>query len=186
MSEKTSLIPLERIERSIFLIRGQKVMLDADLAELYGVTTKRLNEQVKRNRGRFPPDFMVQLTAKEKTKVVANCDHLSKLKFSPVLPNAFTEHGAIMVASVLNTPRAIQTSVLVVRAFVRLRAMLTTHKELAHKLSELERKLVNHDEAIQSLMNAIRQLMTPPEPKRRPIGFRVDETEDKKKFSDEG
>ncbi len=155
-------------------------MLDADLAELYGVTTKRLNEQVKRNRGRFPADFMVQLTAKEKTKVVANCDHLSKLKFSPVLPNAFTEHGAIMVASVLNTPRAIQTSVLVVRAFVRLRAMLTTHKELAHKLSELERKLVNHDEAIQSLMNAIRQLMTPPEPKRRPIGFSVEETEDKK------
>jgi len=91
-----------------------------------------------------------------------------------------------MVASVLNTPRAIQTSVLVVRVFVRLRAMLTTHKELAHKLSELERKLVNHDEAIQSLMNAIRQLMTSPEPKRRPIGFRVDETEDKKKFSDEG
>lgn len=181
MSEKTSLIPVKRIERSIFLIRGQKVMLDADLADLYGVTTKRLNEQVKRNRGRFPADFMFQLTAKEKTEVVANCDHLSKLKFSPVLPNAFTEHGAIMVASVQNTPRAIRTSVLVVRAFVRLRAMLTTHKELAHKLSELERKLVNHDEAIQSLMNAIRQLMTPPEPKRRPIGFRVDETEDKKK-----
>jgi hypothetical protein len=118
MSEKTSLIPVERIERSIFLIRGQRVMLDADLAELYDVTTKRLNEQVKRNRGRFPADFMFQLTAKEKTEVVANCDHLSKLKFSPVLPNAFTEHGAIMVASVLNTPRAIQTSVLVVRAFV--------------------------------------------------------------------
>jgi hypothetical protein len=180
MSEKTSLIPVERIERSIFLIRGQRVMLDADLAELYDVTTKRLNEQVKRNRGRFPADFMFQLTAKEKTEVVANCDHLSKLKFSPVLPNAFTEHGAIMVASVLNTPRAIQTSVLVVRAFVRLRAMLTTHKELAHKLSELERKLVKHDEAIQSLMNAIRQLMKPPEPKRRPIGFRIEETEDKK------
>jgi hypothetical protein len=118
MSEKTSLIPVERIERSIFLIRGQKVMLDADLAELYGVTTKRLNEQVKRNRGRFPADFMFQFAAKEKIEVVANCDHLSKLKFSPVLPNAFTEHGAIMVASVLNTPRAIQTSVLVVRAFV--------------------------------------------------------------------
>jgi hypothetical protein len=96
------LIPLEVIERSILLIRGQRVMLDADLAGLYGVSTKRLNEQVRRNRDRFPGDFMFQLTANEKAEVVANCDHLSKLRFSPVLPNAFTEHGAIMAASVLN------------------------------------------------------------------------------------
>jgi hypothetical protein len=139
-------------------------MLDADLAGLYGTTTKRLNEQVKRNRGRFPEDFMFQLTKKEKAEVVAICDHLAKLKFSPVLPNAFTEHGAIMVASVLNTKRAIQVSVFVVRAFVKLREMLSTHKELAHKLAMLERKLQNHDESIRSLVVAIRQLMVPPEP----------------------
>jgi hypothetical protein len=95
------LIPLEVIERSILLIRGQRVMLDADLAGLYGVSTKRLNEQVRRNRDRFPGDFMFQLTANEKAEVVANCDHLAKLRFSPVLPNAFTEHGAIMAANFL-------------------------------------------------------------------------------------
>jgi phage regulator Rha-like protein len=176
-----TLIPVGRIEERILLIRGQRVMLDADLAELYGVNTKRLNEQVKRNRARFPEDFMFQLTTGEKTEVVANCDHLKRLRFSPVLPNAFTEHGAIMVASVLNTQRAIQVSVFVVRAFVKLREMLATHKELAQKLADLERKLENHDGAIRSLMVAIRQLMQPPEPKkRRPIGFRPGEPENTK------
>ena len=102
-------IPVEMIERKILLIRGEKVMLDADLAALYGVTTKRLNEQVKRNRERFPNDFMFQLTEEEKAEVVANCDHLKRLKFSPTLPYAFTEHGAIMLASVLNSPLAVQT-----------------------------------------------------------------------------
>jgi hypothetical protein len=153
-----ALIPVEVIEQRILLIRGQRVMLDADLAGLYGTTTKRLNEQVKRNRGRFPEDFMFQLTKKEKAEVVAICDHLAKLKFLPVLPNAFTEHGAIMVASVLNTKRAIQVSVFVVRAFVKLREMLSTHKELAHKLAVLERKLQNHDESIRSLVAAIREV----------------------------
>jgi hypothetical protein len=172
-----ALIPVEVIEQRILLIRGQRVMLDADLAGLYGTTTRRLNEQVKRNRGRFPEDFMFQLTKKEKAEVVAICDHLTKLKFSPVLPNAFTEHGAIMVASVLNTNRAIQVSVFVVRAFVKLREMLATHKELAHKLAELERKLQNHDESIRSLVVAIRQLMRPsePEPPKKRIGFLVEE-----------
>ncbi len=152
-------------------------MLDADLAGLYGTTTKRLNEQVKRNHRRFPEDFMFQLSKKEKAEVVAICDHLAKLKFSPVLPNAFTEHGAIMVASVLNTKRAIQVSVFVVRAFVKLREMLATHKELAHKLAELERKLQNHDQSIQSLVVAIRQLMARPEPEppKKRIGFLVEE-----------
>jgi hypothetical protein len=103
MIRQKAIIPLGQIEQRILLIRGQRVMLDADLAKLYGVSTKRLNEQVRRNRGRFPEDFMFQLTTIEKAEVVANCDHLAKLKFSPVLPNAFTEHGAIMVASVLNT-----------------------------------------------------------------------------------
>jgi hypothetical protein len=172
-----ALIPVEVIEQRILLIRGQRVMLDADLAGLYGTTTKRLNEQVKRNRGRFPEDFMFQLTTKEKAEVVANCDHLAKLKFSPVLPNAFTEHGAIMAASVLNTEKAIQISVYVVRAFVKLREMLSTHKELAHKLAALERKLQNHDESIRSLVVAIRQLMAPPEPEppKKRIGFLVEE-----------
>jgi hypothetical protein len=147
-------------------------MLDADLAELYGVTTKRLNEQVKRNLERFPADFMFQLTATEKAKVVANCDHLARLKFSSVLPTAFTEHGAIMAASVLNSPRAVEVSVFVVRAFVKLRELSVTHKEIGHKLDQLERKVTGHDQAIASLITAIRELMTPPEPKKkRPIGF---------------
>jgi len=172
-----ALIPLEVIEQRILLIRGQRVMLDADLAGLYGTTTKRLNEQVKRNADRFPEDFMFQLTKTEKAEVVAICDHLAKLKFSPVLPNAFTEHGAIMVASVLNTKHAIQVSLFVVRAFVKLREMLSTHKELAHKLAALERKLQNHDESIRSLVTAIRQLMAPPEPEppKKRIGFLVEE-----------
>jgi hypothetical protein len=173
-TDNQALIPAERIEQAILLIRGQKVMLDADLAKLYGVSTKRLNEQVKRNRGRFPADFLIQLTARETAEVVANCDHLKRLKFSPTRPYAFTEHGAIMVASILSTQRAIEVSVYVVRAFVRLRQVLATHKELAHKLAELERKVETHDEAIRSLFEAIRQLMAPPpEPKRGRIGFRT-------------
>ncbi len=172
MAGKQALLPVERIERAILLIRGQKVMLDADLARLYGVTTKRLNEQVKRNRGRFPKDFMFRLTVTEKAEVVANCDHLQRVKFSPALPHAFTEHGAIMLASVLNSRRAIEVSVYVVRAFVRLREILSTHKELAQKLIELEQRIEGHDEHIRSLFEAIRQLMAPTEPARRPIGFR--------------
>ena len=166
---------IERIQQAILLIRGKRVMLDADLAKLYGVSTKRLNEQVKRNRDRFPGDFMFQLTAREKGEVVANCDYLSRLKFSPVLPYAFTEHGAIMLAAVLNTPRAIEVSVFVVRAFVRLREILTTHKALAHKLAELESKIESHDEAIRSLVSAIRQLMAAPEEPPKKIGFHVRE-----------
>lgn len=168
-------IPIEQIQQSILLIRGKKVMLDTDLARLYGVPTKRLNEQVKRNRDRFPQDFMFQLSAEEKTEVVAKCDHLASLKFSPTHPYAFTEHGAIMLAAVLNTPRAIEVSVFVVRAFVRLREILTTHKALAHKLAELESKIETHDEAIRSLVSAIRQLMAPPAAGQKKIGFHIRE-----------
>lgn len=165
-------VPVERITRSILLIRGHKVMLDADLAELYGVTTKRLNEQVKRNLERFPADFMFQLTEAEKAEVVANCDHLARLKFSSVLPTAFTEHGAIMAAAVLNSPRAVEVSVFVVRAFVKLRELSVIHKEIGRKLDQLERKVTGHDQAIASLITAIRELMTPPDPKKkRSIGF---------------
>ena len=171
MAKDRSLILVERIERSILLIRGRKVILDADLAKLYGVATKRLNEQVKRNRDRFPEDFMFQLTAEEKSEVVANCDHLSALKFSPSLPYSFTEHGAIMAASVLNSPRAVEVSVYVVRAFVRLREMLATHRDLARKLAAFERKLASHDRQILSLIEAVRQLMVPPSGKGRRIGF---------------
>ena len=165
----------ELIASRILILRGQRVIIDADLAELYGVATKRLNEQAKRNRGRFPDDFMFQLSKIEKDEVVANCDHLARLKFSRALPFAFTEHGAIQAANVLNSERAIEVGVYVVRAFVRLRELLATHKELAAKLNELERrvehKLDSHDQAIAGLISTLRQLMSPPEPKRRPIGF---------------
>jgi hypothetical protein len=159
---------MERIERAIFLIRGQKVMLDADLAELYGVLTKVLNQAVKRNKERFPVDFMFQLTKEEKDEVVTNCDHLKRLKFSPTLPHAFTEHGAIMLATILNSPIAVQASIQVVRAFVRLRQMLASNADLARKLDTLERK---YDAQFKVVFDAIRQLMTPPEPKRKRIGF---------------
>ena len=174
MANPTSLVLVEKIEPRILLVRGQRVILDADLAALYGVATKRLNEQVKRNRDRFPADFAWSLTRAEKAEVVANCDHLAKLKFSRQLPYAFTEHGALMAASILNTPRAIEVSVYLIRAFVTLRELLSTHKELAAKLAELERKVSSHDGAIQSLLAAIRQLMAPPPtPPRRKIGFHV-------------
>ena len=172
---KGLLIPDERIEKTILLIRGHKVILDADLAQLYGVTTKRLNQQVKRNSNRFPEDFMFRLSQKEKDEVVANCNHLSCLRFSTALPHAFTEHGAIMVASVLNTPRAIESSIFVVRAFVRLRQILATHKELSRKLVDLEQRIESHDEQIQAIFEVIRQLMAPPDKKVKKIGFTVKE-----------
>ncbi len=174
----TAVIPPERVERAILLIRGQKVMLDVDLAALYGVPTKRFNEQVKRNQDRFPDDFRFRLTPEEKAEVVANCDHLRKLKFSATLPYAFTEHGAVMAANVLNSPTAVQASIQVVRAFVRLRQILASHQELARKLEALEKK---YDKRFQAVFDAIRALMTPPEPKRRPIGFVAPDADHEKK-----
>jgi phage regulator Rha-like protein len=144
MTKQGVLITLGRIERSIIFLRGQKVMLDADLAVLYGVTTRRLKEQVRRNPYRFPSDFMFELTEEEKSEVVANCDHLTKLKFSPYLPYAFSEHGAIMLANVLNSPKAVQVSVQIVRTFVRLREILSTHKDLARKLEEMEKNTISN------------------------------------------
>lgn len=172
MAEKKSLVVAENIASRILLIRGQRVMLDADLAELYGVETKRLNEQVRRNIERFPEDFMFRLTAEEKAEVVANCDHLAKLKYSPTLPYAFTEHGALMLGNVLKSERAVEMSLMVVRAFVHMRELLAGNKELAQKLNQLERKVGAHDKAIAEIINAIRQLMAPEEPKKkRTIGF---------------
>lgn len=167
-AKKTSPVAAERIERAILLLRGHKVMIDADLAELYSVTTKRLNQQVRRNIERFPEDFVFELTAREKAEVVANCNHLAKLKFSPVAPLAFTEHGALMAASVLNTARAIEVSVFVVRAFVRLKQALDTHQVLARRLAQLEART---DARFKAVFDALRDLMAPVEPKRRPIGF---------------
>jgi hypothetical protein len=176
MKTKQSLMPLERFVRTILLIRGQRVMLDADLAKLYGVPTKRLNEQVRRNANRFPDDFMFQLTVEEKAEVVANCDHLQSLKFSPSLPLAFTEHGALMLASVLNSPKAVETSIFIVRAFIKIRELLATRKDFAQKLIDLERRISQHDAEIQAIVKALRELMEPPPPKpRRPIGFGVEE-----------
>src|SRR3990167_1101816 len=165
-------LPVQLIATRILLIRNQKVMLDADLAELYSVPTKALNQAVKRNPARFPKDFMFQLTEAEKREVVTNCDHLHKLKFSRTLPFAFTEHGAIQAANVLNSPQAVEMGVYVVRAFIRLRELIASNKELAQRLEELEQrmehKLDSHDQAITGLIKTLRQLMTPPEPKRRP------------------
>jgi len=176
MTEKNAVIQIGKIEQRILLIRGEKVIIDSDLAEFYNVPTKRLNEQVKRNKNRFPKDFMFRLTNEEKSEVVANCDHLAKLKYSKVLPYAFTEHGAIMAASVLNSTRAVEVSVFIVRAFVKIRKVITAHKELAHKIAQLERKLTDHDEKIIALVHAIQQLMKPElPPKKRRIGFRPDE-----------
>lgn len=176
MSSKELLISIERIERLIFLIRRQKVMLDSDLARIYGVTTARLNQQVKRNSDRFPSDFMFQLTQEEFRGLMwQSATSKTGRGGRRKLPYAFTEHGAIMLATVLNSPIAVRASLQVVRAFVQLREMLASNVALAHKLAELERRLEGHDHAIHNLFEAIRQLLAPPQPKRRQIGFQVRE-----------
>jgi hypothetical protein len=169
---QNEIVPIMQIESRILEIRGHKVMIDADLADIYGVPTKALNQAVKRNLERFPRDFMFQLTKSEKEEVVTNCDHLSKLKYSPGLPYVFTEHGTIMAANVLNSPRAVEVSVYVVRAFVRLREMIASNKELAKKLDELEKKYDKHDKQFMVVFDAIRSLMAQPELKKRKIGFK--------------
>lgn len=161
------------IENTIIIIRGEKVILDSDLAGLYGVETRRLNEQVRRNRRRFPQDFMFQLTQSERDDLKS---HFATSRQGwggrRKLPFAFTEHGAIMAASVLNTERAVEMSIFVVRAFVRLRSFLSAHKELAARVTELERRLTTHDEHILAIIDAIRRLMTEPETtKKKKIGF---------------
>jgi hypothetical protein len=168
-------IPVERIERAILLVRGQKVLLDRDLAELYGVATKVLNQAVRRNRKRFPEDFMFQLSKEELENwrsQFGTSNSAAKMGLRR-RPYAFTEHGVAMLSSVLNSDRAIEVNIAIVRAFVRLRELLATHKELARKLADLERKLGEHDQKFQVVFEAIRQLMAPPPPaeKRRQIGF---------------
>ncbi|MBI3291474.1 MAG: ORF6N domain-containing protein [Elusimicrobia bacterium] len=174
-----SLIPIEHIQQRIYLIRGHKVMLDEDLAKVYGVTTKRLNQQVNRNRKRFPGDFMFQVTRQEAESLRlqnATLDKSGRGRHRKYLPYAFTEYGAVMVSSVLNTPIAIEASVLIARAFVKLRELLSTHKALAKKIEELEKHVGTHDQQILNIFERIRALMTPslppPEPKRR-IGYQT-------------
>ena len=159
------------IDGRILLIRDQRVIVDADLAELYGVSTKVLNQAVKRNLRRFPEDFMFQLIEAEKKQVVTNCDHLTKLKFSRVPPFVFTEHGAIQAANILNSEQAITMGLYVVRAFVRLRSTLLLSKELSVRVGELERKNELTLTQIKQIIDILHQLTLPVEPKKRPIGF---------------
>jgi len=175
MTKQPALVPERAVESRILTIRGQRVILDRDLAALYEVPVKRLNEQVKRNRERFPEDFVFRLTGKE-FQVLRSQNATSSLGHGGrrYAPYVFTEHGAIMAASVLNFPRAIEMSVFVVRAFVRLREVLGTNKELAVKIAELERRLETHDTAIRGIIAAIKQLMQPATRPQRKIGFQSD------------
>jgi phage regulator Rha-like protein len=159
-------------------VRGETVILAADLAQIYGVETRALNQAVKRNMEKFPDDFILRLTRREAGEIARSRSQSVILKRGQnvkYLPHAFTEHGAIMAANVLNSARAVQMSVFVVRAFVRLRQMVLTHKEMMAKLAELERNVASHDTHIKTLFEAIRRLMSPPEPKKRKIGFLVKE-----------
>ena len=165
---ENSKIQLEHIQNTILVIRGQKVMIDRDLAKLYGVQTKRLNQQVNRNINRFPNDFMFQLNDKEKEWVVANCNHLEVLKFSKTNPYAFTEHGAVMLASILNTDVAINAGIQVVRAFVQIRTLLLSNKHLSKELKRLEQK---YDSQFNLVFQTLSVIIDEPKPKKRKIGF---------------
>lgn len=176
MMAKQLIIPEEKVRNAILVLRGKRVMVDADLAAFYGVPTKVFNQAVKRNIDRFPEEFMFQLNEKEKNYVVTNCDHLHKLKFSQYLPYAFTEHGAVMAANVLNSPVAIQASIQVVKIFIKITEVHAVNRDISAKIELLERKLGGrlnkHDKELKVLFEAIRQLMQPPNPPRKKIGFK--------------
>ncbi len=173
MKKSKSVIPVSSIESKIYSIRGHRVMLDSDLAQLYGVTTKRLNEQVKRNSDRFPSDFMFRLNVEEleflRSQNATSSNRHGGKRYPPYV---FTEHGAIMLASVLNSKRAIDASIFVVRAFVRMREILSVHKEFARKLSELERRVGGHDDDLKTLITTIKKLIQSSAPSKRQIGFK--------------
>ena len=169
------IIPIERVVQSIRWFRGQKVLLDSDLAALYGVTTGNLNKAVSRNRDRFPSDFMFQLSAEEAEDLIFQIGRSKGRGGRRHRPNAFSEQGIAMLSSILNSDRAIRVNIAIMRAFVKLRQMLETNRELARKFSELERRVGKHDQEIAAILEAIRQLMTPPEKPRREIGFHVRE-----------
>ena len=173
MTEKALVVPQEIIENKIFLVRGKKVMFDRDLAVLYGVTTGNLNKAVNRNIERFPDDFMFQLAKEEADSLIFQIG-ISKTEGRGgrrFLPYAFTENGVAMLSSVLNSERAIHVNIQIMRTFTKLREMLATHKELAHKLAELEGKIERHDDEIKAVFDAIRGLMMHPEPKKKKMGF---------------
>lgn len=171
---RAEIIPVEAIARAIYALRGQRVLLDRDLAALYGVETRALNQAVKRNGARFPSDFMFQLTRQEIGRISQSVTSLSQLKFSKQV-RAFTEEGVAMLSSVLNSERAVQVNIAIMRAFVKLRETLETNRELARKFAELEARVGKHDEEIGAIIEAIRQLMAPPKKPRREIGFHVRE-----------
>jgi hypothetical protein len=171
----TAIIPIERIAQAIFVIRGQKVMLSQDLAALYGVAVKALNQAVKRHAARFPADFVFQLTSDEFDNLKSQIVTSGWGGIRRALPYAFTEQGVAMLSSVLNSERAVKVNIAIMRAFVKLRRILETSLDLARKFSELERRVGKHDEEIAGIIEAIRQLMAPAEKPRREIGFHVRE-----------
>ena len=174
--QKQISIPTEVIENKIYLIRGQKVMLDFNIAELYSIPTKRLKEQVRRNRKRFPEDFMFELTADEFSQLRSQfATSKTRRGGTRYKPFAFTEQGVAMLSSVLNSEQAIQVNIAIMRTFVKLRNLLATHEDLKKKLNALERKYEKHDQQIKLVFDAIRELMEPPEKPKREIGFRVKE-----------
>ena len=174
MSKKVqsiSIVPVEIIQNKIYLIRGQKVMIDADLAALYDVTNKRLKEQIRRNTKRFPEDFMFQLTTEEKNELAANCGQFRSLKHSTTNPYAFTEQGVAMLSSVLNSDRAVEVNIQIIRTFTKLREMMSSHKDFARKIEEMEKK---YDHQFKIVFDAIKQILQVKEEEnknRGPIGF---------------
>ena len=164
------------IESLILTIRGRKVMIDSDLATVYGVETRALNQAVKRNAERFPEDFTFQLSATEKSEVITNCDHLARLRFAKSRPFAFTEHGAIMAATILNSPQAVSMSVYVVRAFIQMREQLAANAAILKRLAEIDKTLLRHDVTLRDIYQKLLPLLQPqPERPKRRIGFVRDE-----------
>jgi hypothetical protein len=177
MTESTThiIIPEEVIINKIFIIRGQKMMLDKDLAEIYGVKSIRLREQVKRNKERFPEKFMIQLTEKEVEIMLSQNVIPSKKQLGGYLPYAFTEYGVLMLANVLKSERAIQTSIHIIEIFVKLSEMVISHKDILIKLEQLEKKLIKHDGEIEIIFNALKELISPPSKERKKIGYKLPE-----------
>ncbi len=170
-----AIIPIQQIAKSIYLLRGQRVILDFELARLYSVTTGNLNKAVNRNRERFPTDFMFQVTAAEADRLIFQFGRSKGRGGRRHRPYAFTEEGVAMLSSVLRSERAVRVNVAIMRAFVKLREILETNRDLAQKFAELERRVGKHDKEISAIIDAIRQLMVPPEKPKREIGFHVRE-----------
>ena len=167
----TEVIPYERVENKIFVVRGQKVMIDRDIAELYEVETKYLNRQVRRNIERFPEEFMFRLSKDEKRELVTNCHRFESMKHSTSCPYVFTEHGVAMLSSVLKGDKAVKISIHIVKTFIRLREVISSHKELARSFKKLEQKIDRHDQEITVIVDMIKKLISEPEKKKTKIGF---------------